>query len=58
MKYFEKFLMQDLSKYYYKKIMFLKKKLKLFVEYSKNKTIQKATPKGQVWLMLLRLHLD
>ncbi len=37
--------MQALSKYY-------KKILKLFVEYSKNKTVQKTIPKGWMWLML------
>jgi hypothetical protein len=47
MTYFEKFLMRGLSKYYKENYHdFLKKILKLFVEYSKNKKIQKIVPKG------------
>jgi len=47
MTYFEKKLMQCLSKYYKKKFYhdFFKKNLKLFVKYSKNKPIQ-SNPKG------------
>jgi hypothetical protein len=44
--YFDKFLMQGLSKYYKKNYHdFFKKNLKLFVKYSKNKPIQ-SNPKG------------
>jgi hypothetical protein len=53
MAYFDKFLMQALSKYYKFFFMILKEFfLKLFVDYSKNKVI----PKGLVWFMLSRLH--
>jgi hypothetical protein len=45
MTYFDKFLMQGLSKYYKKNYHdFFKKILKLFVKYSKNKPIQ-SNPK-------------
>jgi hypothetical protein len=41
--------MQALSKYYKKELSwFLKIFLKLFVEYSKNKVVQKAIPKEWV----------
>jgi len=43
MTYFDKFLMQGLSKYYLKNIMIFKDFfLKLFVKYSKNKAVQKV----------------
>jgi hypothetical protein len=48
------FLMQSLSKYYKEnyhdlKIFFLT----TFMEYSKNKIVQKAISKGWVWFMLV-----
>jgi hypothetical protein len=49
--------MQALSKYYKNNNNDLKRIfLKLFVEYSKNKSIQKTIRKGWVWLMLSHLH--
>ncbi len=50
--------MHGLSKYYKKYYRDFKRFfLKCFMEYSKNKTIQKIVPKGRVWFMLLCLHL-
>jgi hypothetical protein len=37
-------------------MMILKDSFETFVEYSKNKTIQKVVPKQWVWCMLLCLH--
>jgi hypothetical protein len=50
--------MQALSKYYKKNYHdFSRFFLKLFMEYSKNKTVQKVVPKGWVWFMLSLLLL-